>query len=73
MSLRADLPVLFLWGTADPTATPVQVAKSHKFIPRLQEIALQDKGHWLMVEARDEVTDMVASWLMELMPVTGKL
>ncbi|KAG6846336.1 hypothetical protein H0H93_014594, partial [Arthromyces matolae] len=36
-NLPADLPVLFMWGTADPTATPVVIEKSRKFIVKLQD------------------------------------
>ncbi|KAF8897771.1 epoxide hydrolase [Infundibulicybe gibba] len=62
-NLRADLPVLFLWGTKDATATPFVMEKAGKFIPRLQQIALQDRGHWIMVEAKEDVTNQVIIWL----------
>lgn len=65
-NLRSDLPVLFLWGTRDPTATPTTIRRSAKFVPRLQDIALEDKGHWLMVEAKDEVTRHIVNWLKGL-------
>jgi soluble epoxide hydrolase/lipid-phosphate phosphatase len=64
--LRADLPVLFLWGTKDPTVFPALVRKSSKFISRLQDIAIENKGHWVMVEAKDEVTRHIAEWLKGL-------
>jgi hypothetical protein len=35
-----------------------------KVIPRLEEIRLANKGHWIMVEAREEVTRAVLEWLM---------
>ncbi|KDR84029.1 hypothetical protein GALMADRAFT_236620 [Galerina marginata CBS 339.88] len=62
-NLRPDLPFLFMWGTKDSTATPFVIAKSRKFIPRYQDIALEGRGHWLMVEAKDEVTNTIANWL----------
>ncbi|PFH51333.1 hypothetical protein AMATHDRAFT_191653 [Amanita thiersii Skay4041] len=65
-NLRADLPVLFIWGTADATTTPFLIEKSHKFISRLQDVALEGKGHWVMIEARDEVTEIIANWLQGL-------
>lgn len=65
-SLRSDLPVLFMWGTKDPTATPATISKAAKFIPRLQDIALEDRGHWIMVEAKDEVTRHISEWLRGL-------
>ncbi|KAF8640130.1 hypothetical protein AX17_001366 [Amanita inopinata Kibby_2008] len=65
-NLRPDLPVLFLWGTADATTTSFVIEKSHKFIARLQDVALEGKGHWVMLEAKDDVTEMVANWLQGL-------
>jgi soluble epoxide hydrolase/lipid-phosphate phosphatase len=62
-NFREDLPVLFIWGKLDPTTIVSLVDKSRKFIPRLQDIALEGVGHWVMVEARDEVTDIVTAWL----------
>ncbi|KAF8329017.1 epoxide hydrolase [Amanita rubescens] len=65
-NLNPDLPVLFIWGTQDLTTTSFLITKSHKFIPRLQDVALESIGHWVMVEAKDEVTEIVASWLKRL-------
>jgi soluble epoxide hydrolase/lipid-phosphate phosphatase len=73
-NLRPDLPVLFLWGTEDPTATPTQIQRARKWIPRLQDIALKGKGHWVMVEASDVVTESVLRWLDGLaLNAKGKL
>jgi soluble epoxide hydrolase / lipid-phosphate phosphatase len=65
-NLRPDLAVLFLWGTLDRTVLPSVIAKSHKFIQRLQEVSFEGKGHWLMIEAANEVTDKIAEWLNQL-------
>jgi len=62
-NLRSDLPFLFIWGTKDPTATPFVINKSRKFITRYQDIALEGRGHWLMVEAKDEITENIIKWL----------
>jgi soluble epoxide hydrolase/lipid-phosphate phosphatase len=62
-NLRADLPFLFLWGTRDLTVTPFVIAKSSKFIPRYQGVAFEGRGHWLMVEAKDEITATIINWL----------
>jgi len=75
-NLNPNLPVLFIWGTLDRTTTSFLIKKSHKFIPRLQDVALEGKGHWIMVEAKDEVTEIIASWLQRLtisFPIIGKL
>ena len=66
--LRPDLPVLFLWGTLDMTATPSSINKARKFIPRLQDVALEGKGHWLMIEAPEYVTEKVIEWLLDVAP-----
>ncbi|TFK55629.1 alpha/beta-hydrolase [Heliocybe sulcata] len=63
-SLRPDLPVLFIWGTADPTSRALMAQKGH--IAKLEEVAIHGKGHWLMIEAKDLVTEKVTDWLTEL-------
>ncbi|EDR12290.1 epoxide hydrolase [Laccaria bicolor S238N-H82] len=65
-NLRADLPFLFMWGTMDPTAVPSVMTKSKKFISRYQDVALEGRGHWIMVEAKAEVTEKIAEWLEKL-------
>lgn len=71
-SLGSDLPALLLWGTYDSTVVKPLVKKSHKFIPRLRSISLEGKGHWLMLEASEEVTSLVGTWLDEMVPVKSK-
>lgn len=61
--LRSDLPYLFIWGTKDATAVPLAIAKARKYIPRYQDITLEGRGHWLMVEAKDEITESILKWL----------
>ncbi|KAJ3808309.1 epoxide hydrolase [Lentinula aff. lateritia] len=65
-NLPPDLPVLFIWGTRDTTTTSSLIHKAHKFIPRLQDLALEEKGHWILVEARDTITEKIAQWLEDL-------
>ncbi|KAF5333153.1 hypothetical protein D9611_002715 [Ephemerocybe angulata] len=64
--LRSDLSYLFIWGTKDPTATPFVISKAQKFIKNYRDIAIEGRGHWLMVEAKDEITQHVSNWLQEL-------
>jgi len=52
-----------MWGTEDATAIPAAIQNSGKFIPRHQDIALEDRGHWIMVEAKDQVTERISHWL----------
>lgn len=61
--LRSDLPFLLIWGTKDPTAIPFAITSSRKYISRYQDIALEGRGHWLMVEAKDDITESVVKWL----------
>ena len=57
-SLPADLSVLLLWGTKDRSTPPQAVAASSKFVPRLQDVALEGGGHWLMLEKPEIVTQV---------------
>ncbi|KAL1709176.1 Alpha/Beta hydrolase protein [Schizophyllum commune] len=63
ISLPADLSVLLLWGTKDRSTHPQAVAASSKFVPRLQDVALEGGGHWLMLEKPEIVTAKVLEWL----------
>ncbi|KAF5346040.1 hypothetical protein D9757_014280 [Collybiopsis confluens] len=65
-NVRPDLPVLFIYGTKDTTTTAALISKAHRFIPRLQDLALEERGHWVMLEARDVITDKVIQWLEDL-------
>jgi soluble epoxide hydrolase/lipid-phosphate phosphatase len=62
-TLRADLPALFLWGTADPVSTPAQIYRAQKFIPQLEIVRLEGVGHWLMVESKQFIVEKVVDWL----------
>ena len=62
-NLRSDLPVLFMWGNKDPAAATQQIKKAVRFVPKLEIVELAGVGHWVMVEAKDEVTKKVLGWL----------
>lgn len=62
----ATLPVLYIGGTRDPTARLELVARTKPLVPRLQDEYLEGKGHWLMVEARDVITERVPAWLRQI-------
>jgi soluble epoxide hydrolase / lipid-phosphate phosphatase len=73
-SLPSSLPVLTIWGKKDLSTTPAVFGKARKFIRNLQDIALEDIGHWVLLEAKDEVTGMVSSWLsFKSIMIQGKL
>jgi len=61
--LRPDLPYLLIWGTKDATSLPLAIAKSKEYIPKFQDIALEGRDHWLMLEAKDEITESIIKWL----------
>jgi soluble epoxide hydrolase/lipid-phosphate phosphatase len=69
----SDLPVLFLYGTADRTCQQHLIQKSHEYIPRLQVEALEGHGHWLMIEAKKPVATKVGDWLDDVLRIRGKL
>lgn len=64
--LPATLPVLHIWGGKDPTATPWQRSRMRETTGKLEEIEVPSKGHWIMVQAREEVTGAVLRWLSSL-------
>jgi len=73
VSLRPDLPVLFLYGDRDPTCIQPLVSRAGRFIPCLQNVVLQGRSHWLMLEVPELVTQKVIHWLDEIFLVNSKL
>jgi len=64
-SLSPSLPVLFIYGTKDTTTTTSLIGKARKFIPGINSLALEDIGHWVLVEegSRKVVEEKVGRWL----------
>ncbi|KAH7907146.1 Alpha/Beta hydrolase protein [Hygrophoropsis aurantiaca] len=65
--LGAKLPVLCLYGTEDETCPPSSLRNAHKFIPQLQDVALDGAGHWILLEAKDIVTEETSQWVDSLL------
>jgi len=65
-SLPPSLPALFFWPRLDPTCPALHVERMRKFVPSIEIVELAGKGHWLMVEARVEITTKVAEWVEAL-------
>ncbi|KAH9983558.1 alpha/beta-hydrolase [Russula compacta] len=63
--LPATLPVLLIWGADDPTVASGPVSRMREVTPRFEEIKLPGR-HWIMAQARDEVTEAVLRWLAKL-------
>lgn len=61
--LRADLPVLFLYGTEDPTCSPVAVQNMGNFVDELSVVPMSGIGHWIMLEVPQTVTEAILKWL----------
>jgi len=61
--LPASLPALFIRGTEDASSPPEHARRAKKFVPSLRMVTLNDAGHWLMVERKEEVTRIVGDWI----------
>lgn len=59
----SHIPVLFLYGTLDGTCPHSYVARMPEFIKDLKVIPLQDKGHWVLLEATEQVNTEVLAFL----------
>ncbi|KII94869.1 hypothetical protein PLICRDRAFT_98013 [Plicaturopsis crispa FD-325 SS-3] len=70
-SPRSGLPVLYIYGTEDRTSTPEQARRAVKWIPGIQDVALEGRGHWIMAEAKEDVTNKIAGWLDGLLLSSG--
>jgi len=52
-----------MFGTKDPTCPPSYVERMPALVKNLSIVALPDKGHWVLAEAKDEVINEVLQWL----------
>jgi soluble epoxide hydrolase/lipid-phosphate phosphatase len=56
-----------MFGTKDPTCPSSYVERMPMLVENLSVMPLVSKGHWVLVEAKDEVTNEVLRWLASLM------
>jgi soluble epoxide hydrolase/lipid-phosphate phosphatase len=42
---------------------PFVIANAKTHIPKYQDIEIEGRGHWLLVEAKDEITENILKWL----------
>ncbi|OBZ70334.1 Bifunctional epoxide hydrolase 2 [Grifola frondosa] len=70
---RPDLPVMFMGGTEDPTCRPDALGLSKRAIPQLELRWLQGLGHWVMIQAKEEVTEGIAEWLHGVLQRTPQI
>jgi len=48
-----------MYGSKDVVCAPHLVKETKAFIPQLKEVKLEGKGHWLPIEARDDIISEV--------------
>jgi pimeloyl-ACP methyl ester carboxylesterase len=58
-----DLPMTFVWGLLDPVSGGHVVPRLLDHVPQGRMVALDDVGHWPLLEAPDVVADEVAALL----------
>ncbi|KAI0316203.1 hypothetical protein OF83DRAFT_1128276, partial [Amylostereum chailletii] len=61
--LPDDLNVLLIWGSKDLTTPPERVEIMKSQVTQLELQRLDGVGHWVMQEAKEEVTGKVLEWL----------
>ncbi|CDO73788.1 hypothetical protein BN946_scf185015.g117 [Trametes cinnabarina] len=60
---RPDLPVLLIVGKNDPTSNQAALDVTRKLIPHVRIELLDGAGHWLMVERKEYVTEIVPQFV----------
>ena len=57
---RTDVPLSFIWGQLDPVSGAHMAERIKQRLPDAPLTALDDVGHWPMLEAPDRVTAAIA-------------
>ncbi|KAI9068461.1 alpha/beta-hydrolase [Trametes sanguinea] len=60
---RPDLPVLLIIGKNDPTSNQAALDITRRLIPHIQIELLDGAGHWLMVERKEYINDIVPQFV----------
>lgn len=60
---KVKLPILFIWGNADPAVSRAAVDAQSKYIDGEFEQHELNAGHWLMEEATDTVDTLILTFL----------
>lgn len=68
---RITVPVIFIGGTHDKTCPQSAIESQRALIDKIIVVMLQGKGHWLMLEAAETVTNEILFWLKGLGMVPG--
>ena len=57
-----DLPVLLIFGDADPTFEAGFMNRFERIFPRSHSVVLKGAGHFTPEEAPDEISSTIRSW-----------
>lgn len=68
---RIEVPVLFIGGAQDRTCPQSAIESQRALIDKITVVLLQEKGHWLMLEAPETITTEILFWLKGLGMVSG--
>ncbi|KZW04380.1 alpha/beta-hydrolase [Exidia glandulosa HHB12029] len=71
--LPQDIPILLLYGSEDIASSERAAKASKRFAPQTAIVRMEGRGHWLMVEAKDEVTERVIAFVNNVVGAKGKL
>jgi soluble epoxide hydrolase / lipid-phosphate phosphatase len=66
LNLPAQLPQfpwLFIYGGKDKTCNDRLVEAMSKFVPQVKVVKLEGKSHWVMIEAKEEVSKLVLDFV----------
>jgi soluble epoxide hydrolase / lipid-phosphate phosphatase len=64
-----QIPWLLIYGTKDKTCDHRAVDNTTRFIPQIKIVKLEGKSHWVMIEARFEVTQMILDFVKDNLEV----
>ncbi|KAI6115201.1 Alpha/Beta hydrolase protein [Pisolithus croceorrhizus] len=63
---RITVPVIFIGGTDDKICPPNTIESQRALIDKITVVTFQGKGHWLMLEAPETITNEILFWLKGL-------
>lgn len=68
---RLDVPVLVVWGDADPYISPLQAERFREPFPQARFVRLRGAGHWPMLTHPQDLEPVVLTWLDRQDPAGG--
>jgi soluble epoxide hydrolase/lipid-phosphate phosphatase len=63
--LPRNLPWLLIYGDKDKTCNPKLVQSTNKFVPQINVVKLEGISHWVMVEAKGKISDLVVNFVKD--------